>query len=139
MANLVQLRDRVDTWLADKWPTVVARQENYRTNRGVYWQGLKTHTITPVHTNGSDGDSIPDQLNASPTDQFSNWSTVFPEWDGVPIPCSLAVDVYSSPEGEGWVATLEVVFNGVTYSRSQNVGPLSNLTKAWHEVEVGPE
>ena len=132
MATLAQLRIRVDAWLADKWPTVVARQQNYFTNRGHYWQGLKTHTIDPAHTNGSDGDSAPDRLNSNPTDQFENWSNVFPEWDGVPIPCALQVDTYGvaqrNEDGsvtvlQGWVATIWIRYNGVLYSRSQNVGP----------------
>lgn len=141
MATLNQLRTRVDAWLADKWPTVVARQQNYFANRGQYWQGLKTHTIDPAHTNGSDGDSVPDRLNAQPTDAFSNWSNVFPEWDGVPIPCALKVDVYDGPQGKGWVATIFIRFNGVLYSRSQNVGPESYRTEPWHivpEISPGP-
>jgi hypothetical protein len=135
MANLAQLRTRVDAWLADKWPTVVARQQNFFANRGRYWQGLKTHTIDPAHTNSTEGDSIPDQLNANPTDQFENWSTVFPEWDGVAIPCAVQCDVYDGPEGKGWVATIWIRFNGTLYSRSQNVGPESHRTEAWHVVD----
>lgn len=136
MANLAQLRDRVDAWLADKWPTVVARQQNFFTNRGRYWQGLRTHTIIPAHTNGSDGDSAPDRMDDNLTDQYENWRAVFPEWDGVPIPCALQVDVYDGPQGKGWVARIFVTFNGATYTRAQNVGPHSWLTQGWLDVDA---
>lgn len=138
MATLTQLRTRVDAWLADKWPTMVARQENYRTNRGMYWQGLITHTVVPSHTNAADGDSIADQLSVHPHDQFADWISVFPEWDGLPIPCALEVSVYEGPTGVGWWATLYVRYNGILYARSQNVGPQSNLTQPWHVVNENP-
>ena len=129
--TLAQARQKVDDWLADKWPIIAERQNNYFLNRGVYCQGLRTHTIIPAYTSGADGDSVADQLNANPTDQFSNWSNVFPEWEGVAIPCALKCDVYDSPEGKGWVATVYVRYNGVVYKRSRNVGPESFRTKAW--------
>lgn len=135
MATLAQLRTRVDAWLADKWPTIVARQQNYFANRGTYWQGLRTHTITPTHTNGADGDSVPDRLASNPTDQFSNWLNVFPEWNGVPIPCCIWCDTYGGPDGQGWIASIEIIHNGTKYARSQNVGPESWRTEGWHVVQ----
>lgn len=137
MATLIQVRTRVDTWLADKWPTITARQENYKSNRGNYWQGVRTHTVVPAHTNGADGDTIPDRLEQEPSDAFSDWKNVFPEWDGVAIPCALQCDVYESPQGKGYVATVFIRYNGVLYSRSRNVGPESHRTEAWHIVKEG--
>lgn len=131
MPTLSQLRDRVDAFIADKWPTLVARQENFRANRGRYWQGLRTHTIVPQHDNGKDGSSAGDRLAATPNDHFENWLNVFPEWDGVPIPCSLTVDTYDGPGGMGWVAKIEVSFNGKTYERAGNVGPESYRAFGW--------
>lgn len=139
MATLAQLRTRVDAWLADKWPTVVARQQNYFANRGQYWQGLRTHTLYPAHTNGADGDAVPDRLDAGPSDQFSTWRNVFPEWDGLPIPCALQIDTYDGPQGKGWVATIFVRYNGVLYSRSQNVGPESGRTQPWQVIDESPQ
>jgi hypothetical protein len=135
MPTLNQVRTKVDAWLADKWPTVVARQQNYFANRGQYWQGLRTHSAVPAFTNSQDGDAAADQLNAQPTDAFSNWSNVFPEWDGLPIPCALQIDVYDGLEGKGWVATVWVRYNGVLYTRSQNVGPESWRSQAWTVVD----
>jgi hypothetical protein len=139
MATLAQVRTRVDAFLTDKWPTVVARQQNFFINRGRYWQGLLTHTIYPAHTNGADGDSIPDRLNSNPTDQFENWSAVFPEWDGVAIPCALKCDPYDGPYGKGYFVTILIRYNGVLYSRSQNVGPETRFQYGWRvENEGGP-
>lgn len=137
MATLNQVRNRVDAWLADKWPTVVARQQNYFANRGEYWQGTKTHTIVPAHTNSLDGDSLADRLASGPSDAYSTWANVFPEWAGTLIPAALQIDVYGGPQGKGWVATIFVRFNGTLYSRSQNVGPESHRTEAWHVVNEG--
>lgn len=137
MATLAQLRTRVDAWLEVKWPTVVARQSNYFTNRGRYWQGLITHGVIPTHSNSVDGDSIADRLNQSPTDQFENWLVVFPEWQLEALPCALKCDVYDGPGGKGYCATIFIRYGGVLYSRSRNVGPESHRTEAWHVVEEG--
>lgn len=137
MATQAQVRTRVDAWLADKWPTLVARQQNFFANKGRYWQGLKTHTIDPAHTNGADGDAAPDRLDANPSDEFENWRNVFPSWDGSPLPCALQVDTYSGPSGVGWVATVFIRYNGTLYSRSQNVGPETYRTEPWHIVNEG--
>jgi hypothetical protein len=140
MPTLNAVRTKVDAWLADKWPTIVARQQNFFANRGHYWQGLRTHTFTPAHDSGADdGDTVADRLNASPDDQqYSTWLNAFPEWDGVPIPATVWIDTYSGPQGQGWVASVEVTYNGNTYRRSQNVGPESFRTQAWSLVPAPP-
>jgi hypothetical protein len=137
MATLAQLRTRVDAWLEDKWPTVVARQQNFFANRGRYWQGLITHSLIPAHTNAVDGDAIADRLNQSPTDQFENWVAVFPEWVIENLPCALKCDTYDGPQGKGYCATIFIRYAGTLYSRSRNVGPESYRTEAWHVVDEG--
>jgi hypothetical protein len=139
MATLQQVRTRVDAFLANIWPTIVARQQNYFANTGRYWQGLRTHTIVPAHTNSTDGDAVSDKLDESPlANRFSTWRNAFPEWDGLPIPAAFEVQIYGGPGGQGWFATIWVRYNGVLYSRSQNVGPEDHLTKAWHVVDESP-
>ena len=135
MPTLAQMRDKVDAWVTAKWPTIVARQENYRTNRGRYWQGLPTHSTCPAHENGKDGDSLGDRLTASPDDQaFSTWLNVFPEWALELLPACVRVDTYDGPGGQGWVLTIMARHNGTMYRRSQNVGPESHRTRGWHQV-----
>lgn len=135
MATLNQVRTRIDIWLTNKWPTVVARQQNFFTNRGKYWQGLLTHSVPPGFTTSQDGDALADKLNQSPTDQFENWSAVFPEWNIELMPCAIKCDTYDGPDGKGYCVTIYVRYNGVIYSRAQNVGPESHRTYGWRAEE----
>lgn len=134
MATLAQLRTRIDTFLADKWPAFTNRQSVFRSTHGRYWQGLITHTIIPAHTASADGDTLSDQVAAHPTDQPQGWAAAFPEFETDVIPCALRCDAYNGPLGDGYVATLFVRYNGVLYARSQNVGPLTDRTSGWRQV-----
>lgn len=139
MPTLVQMRNAVDTFVTNKWPTIVARQENFRANRGRYWQGLTTHLTPPAHTSSADGSVVGDRLAQSPDDQqFSTWLNVFPEWLAEVLPATVRVDTYDGPEGMGWVLTVEAIHNGIRWSRSQNVGPESHRTQGWHQVPTSP-
>ena len=135
MATIAQLRTRVDDFIANRLPLIVARQENFRTNRGRYWQGLLTHTVVPAHTNSADGDSIADGLVQTPTDSLDNWAAVFPEWTADSIPCALRVDIYDGPSGKGWVLFIFVRFNGQLYRRGLNVGPESSRSHGWTVID----
>jgi hypothetical protein len=139
MPTLNQMRTAIDNFVTNKWPTIVARQENYRTNKGTYWQGLPTHLACPEHSNGTDGSKLGDRLDEGPEGQFSTWLNVFPEWLSDILPACVKVDVYDSPDGQGWVLTVEATHNGTKYRRSQNVGPESHRTQGWHIVPALPE
>lgn len=140
MPTLNQMRNAIDNFVTTRWPTIVARQENFRTNRGRYWQGLPTHLTCPAHTNSTDGSKTGDRLEESPDDQgaFSTWLNVFPEWLSDLLPACVRVDVYDGPQGEGWVLTIEATHNGTLWRRSQNVGPEGHRTQGWHQVPVPP-
>src|SRR5438046_6085191 len=138
MGTLAQARTTVDNWLAARWPTVTGRQQTYYDNHsGHYWQGLVTHTDIPFYNATGDGDSIGDKLTSTPTDQLYNWNDIFPEFSGTQIPCALWFDVYDGPLGKGYVGNIEVNYSGIIYTRSQNVGPESGRTDAWHVVTSG--
>ena len=132
MATLNQLRTRIDNWLVTRWPLVVSRQNTYFANNGHYWQGLITHTDYPSHTTDNDNDIIANNLNTHPSDQVASWLNVFSELDGITFPAALNCSVYETTNGKGYVVSLYVKFNDVIYSRSKNVGPLSELTQPWH-------
>ena len=140
MPTLNQMRNAIDNFVTNKWSTIVARQENFRTNRGRYWQGLPTHLVCPAHSNSTDGSKTGDRLGESPDDQgqFSTWLNVFPEWLTELLPACVRVDTYDGPQGQGWVLTVEATHNGRLYRRSQNVGPESFRTQGWHEVPPTP-
>lgn len=136
MPTLNQMRTAINNWVDGKWSTIVARQENFRTNRGRYWQGLKTHLVPPAHTNSKDDSKVGDRLNESPDDQgaFSTWLNVFPEWLTELLPASVQVDVYEGTQGHGWTLTVEATHNGDLWRRVVNVGPESHRAQAWHKV-----
>ncbi len=132
------MRTGIDAFLDGRWSTIVARQENFRANRGQYWQGLTTHSTTPTYTNSTDGGALGDRLNTNPTDQFDTWLAVFPEWATDLCPARLRIDVYHGPSGKGWCISLEATHSGTLYRRSQHVGPESFRTLAWFAVPPSP-
>lgn len=134
MATLQQTRTAVDDWLAARWPTVVARQDTYASNHaGRYFQGVRWVSLAATP---SDGGTVAPTLSVKPTDQQETWSDLNLGALGS-VPCSLQIDVYQGPGGWGWVATVEVLFNGTRYSRSRNVGAEDWRTQAWHVVTQG--
>jgi hypothetical protein len=134
LPTLTQVRDTIDTFVTNRWPTIVARQENFRTNRGRYWQGLFTHTLAPAWTSAADGSSLGDRLSEGPGDQFSTWLNVFPEWATELLPARVRIDVYDGPDGQGWVVTVEATHNGNLWRRVVNVGPESYRAQPWTQV-----
>ena len=134
MPNLNQVRNAIDTYVSNRWAVIIARQETYLTNNGKYWQGLRTHTITPTHTNAIDGSSVCDRLTAHPTDQVTSWFDVFPEWITDLLAGAIKVDCYNGPQGKGWTLQVEAVHNGTRYRRVVNVGPETNRAYGWQAV-----
>lgn len=135
MPTLGQMRNHADDWLQARWSTVQTRQENYKAAHGVYWQGLRSHTVEVNHTTADYDDQIADNLAGHPTDQSDNWLDILPEVDGIAFPAVFVMDVYKGPLGDGYVATVYAKYNGTIYSRSQNVGPESWRTLDWFVVE----
>jgi hypothetical protein len=108
-----------------------ARQSNYFVNRARYWQGLKTHSVTPSHTTSTWGRLDPDRLNANPTDEFDSWTAAVPDLDSVQLPCALTVDTYDGPMGKGYILRAEFIYNNALYVRATNIGPLIEETTDW--------
>jgi hypothetical protein len=135
--TLNQVRNKVDNWLAVRWPTVQGRQEAYLLAHGRYWQGLRTHTFDLAYTTQVDAEANGNALTDHPTDQTESWLDFVPEWGGTALPAVFVMDVYQSPAGWGYVATVTVLHNGTRYRRSQNVGSETWRTQAW--VVVTPE
>ena len=129
--NLQKTFEKIDQFIDKHWPTIVARQENYRANRGQYWQGLPTHLTCPAHENSTDGSKLGDNLAAHPTDLFEDWLAVFPEWASELIPACVRIDIYDGPSGAGWALTLEMTHTGTLYRRVLNVGPESYRAMPW--------
>lgn len=130
MPTLAQIRQAVDDRLVTLWGVIQARQDNYAANHnGRYWQGLYSHSITPA-----DGlEVVPTIGLTCPTDQ-----------QGEPyplairtalLPMALRIDVYDGPEGTGYVATVYVTVQGVTYTRAAQVGPETWRQYGWRRAD----
>lgn len=132
--TLNQLRNRVDTWLTNKFTGangLISRQNAYFAANGKYWQGLITHSSFPTHTTSTTGDTTADKLTFHPTDQQSSWSTFLPEWTGENFAAAAKIDVYDGPSGKGWIVHVFVKFNGVVYERRKTFGPSTAWDFAW--------
>ena len=56
-------------------------------------------------------------------------------FDALPLPARLRIDVYDGPLGQGWAATLQVLYSGTVYERTANVGPETWRTSTWHVAD----
>jgi hypothetical protein len=109
-------------------------------NTGYYFQGFWTHGTVVTQTDALDGDTISDQLHHRPSDQVHDWRHLIQTaFDSLPLPARLKIDCYNGPAGLGWVAVLQVLYQGVVYQRSKQVGPETWRTEAWHAVIPGEE
>jgi hypothetical protein len=138
MPTLGTLRTQIDTFLSNNLATFSARQENFRANRGRYWQALKTHTTPPSYTNASGSGAVPDNIDSNPVDAFESWRAAFPQWADVELPCQFRVETYDGPSGMGWVVIIAVIHNGTEYRRAINVGPEPDRDRAWHAIVPPP-
>lgn len=139
MASLNTVRNAVDAQLVTLWPAVQAAQAAYFAAHRRFWQGRRTHLADLIYSALVDGSVAGDQLDGHPTDQNETWLDLFPSLAGLSLKAVLRMDVYESPVGHGYQATLRVLYNGVIYERSQNVGPETFRTAAWHIVTPDQE
>lgn len=124
-----QVQDAVDAKLATLWAAIQTKQDAYAAaHGGRYWQGLKTHTVTPA-----DGtETTPDVGTRVPTDQPSVWPSAL---RNTAMPMAIQIDVYDGVLGPGYTATVFVTVAGTTYSRTANSGPETWRTQPWAQVE----
>ena len=135
--SIATVRDRIDNWLTPRWVWLRGKQDDYFAAHGQYFQGLWTHTNEVEQTDALDGDTIADNLDSKPTDRPHDWrDAVGNALDALPIPARLRLDVYDGPLGQGWLATLQVKYQGNIYQRSKQVGPETWRTVDWHKRDT---
>ena len=119
------LETRLDALLDDTAAQVAAVQENYRSIKGRYWQGARTHTATP-----SDGAKIATDPTRKPSDQTETWTSF-----GIELPAqteaALSVHVYETRAGHGYVVNADVIVGGTYYRRAVNHGPETRRGHDW--------
>jgi len=133
MPSLQEVKDSIDSRLAELSGYIEAKQAECYGAFGIYFQALETHSTPPV-----DGTVTPaDQLDLKPTDQPFGWADVggFPLTEPV---ASVRIDTYHGPKGRGFVVVMTFVFDSVTYTKSVNFGPESERSHDWQgAVEEG--
>jgi len=129
--TLNQLRNRVDTWLTNKFPILNNKQDAYFLTHSNYFQGLMTHSSIPAHTTTTVADTVADQLALHPTDQLENWLDVS-LLAGENLAGAILIDVFENATGKGWIVSVYVKHNGVTYRRIKAVKGEIHRDMDWH-------
>lgn len=107
---------RVDGWWSGKRGALARYQAGYAQARGLYFQGLPSHTLAPSGDEG--GDSVPDRASARPHYQGESWVDALPGEVSSPWPCLVQVDTYQASGGEQYYsATLRIRSNEASYQR----------------------
>jgi hypothetical protein len=129
--TLAEIRDTVDARLATLGTAIQSREDTYAAaHNGRYWQGIRTHSITPADGNTA----LPDIGTTCPTDQLGvPWPVAI---RNTAIEMALQIDVYDGPLGVGYQATVYVTVLGNTYFRTQQVGPETWRQRGWAQVGV---
>jgi hypothetical protein len=130
---LQELRDLIDARLALMWQTLLIRQTLHYASYGRYFQGLRTHVITPA-----DGlESFPDNAGSRPTDQIANWHDFLETDLPALLPMMIVINVYEAPAGQGFQACVYVYAAGTLYNRCKAIGPEAvERTISWHAVQL---
>lgn len=126
-----QIRQACDDAVTTAWTAITNRQDTFAAaHGGAYWQGYKSHSITPA-----DGvAATPDVGTATPADLVGQpWPAAIRSSS---LPCSLEIHRYQTPrDGWGWVAIVTVTINGNTWQKTQNgAGPETFRTQPWQQV-----
>lgn len=108
---------------------IIASEELYFENNGVYWQGLKTDYRIP-----KDGELLtPVYLDSKPYYQDKSWSDLVVFND--PLPYLIEVTQYTAPKGPGYQVILRKQEGNLILNRSFGFGPeKDSRTHNW-EIE----
>lgn len=93
-------------------------QADYYTMYGHYFQALTSHSSIPSVP------TPPDNLSGHPDDQEQDLAYF---WNAVYLPDELAwsftIDIYSGPNGDGYVLNVMTIIDGNVWMRAKNFGP----------------
>jgi hypothetical protein len=124
-----QIFQYIDDAIAIRWESITAKQEYFYQARGLFFQGLLTHTELP-----KDGAEVPpDNAEAKPHYQNESWL----DMGELPpaMAAALRCDTYQSPNGAGYVITAEVEIDGTVYEKAINVGCEEYRSFNWRAKE----
>jgi hypothetical protein len=131
MATPNQIRTAVEARLRALLQDIVQRQQVYRAMNGRYWQGVRTHAVTPA-----DGAATAPDLTRKVGD-FEDWQTFGAQLPAT-VECAFQVDTYSGTGGDGYTVTVFVEVAGDVWTRTATIGPDSRRATAWQKVSATP-
>lgn len=128
MATAQQIRDQVDAKLANLWTAIQTKENSYFAANGRYFQGLKTHTLTP-----KDGaETTPDVGTKTPHYQPDPWPLAI---RNTAMPMTLEIHQYVTPDGTaGYQASVTVQIGADIWERTAQVGPETYRQHGWQKV-----
>ena len=130
MADAQAILAQIDAGIQSYLPTITGLQNQFHQNTGNYMQGLFTHSSPPVDENTAS----PARLSDSPTAQDVSWEDIAGDVMPDQMLSRIRIDVYSSPEGDGFVVVAEKIVNSTTYQKRYNVGPETHRNSEWQEI-----
>lgn len=109
-------------------------------NRGNYPQMLSSHTFEniPRHTTASNGNTIPDNIDAVPSGENTKWSTVVTEFLSTALPCAFELNAYGGDGVRGYELVMRFFHNSRMFVRVINIGPESYREHDWQEESLEP-
>lgn len=141
MPTLLQVRNYVDTRLADLWTNqIVPRETAYYAANQRFWQGVRVIDLESLPDNPQNAinvvlEAVPD-LTRKPTDQATSWLAAGVNL-GATIPMALEITVYDGPAGPGYVGQVWAKHNGTIYTRAQQSGSETWRTFGWRQAAEG--
>lgn len=106
--SLATLKAKWDTFMANRFATIQARQTTYFGNKGRYFQGIVTNAVP------TDPAEIAPDLTKKPTDQAESWADTNITLPAT-LPIALWIDVYNGPQGHGWTLNAKVIVGANTW------------------------
>ena len=103
----VGIQKKIDSQIEDILAELKPLQDTYFETNGKYFQGLKTHVVTPADGNKS----APDK-SRKPSDQIHDWNDFGITKLASTMDFSVAIDVYQSPSEWGATLRSEIVIAG---------------------------
>lgn len=101
---------KISTFTASVIDTIAAKQAEYFTVKGKYFQGV--WLLGDVQADGTTDTSVINTVKL--IDQDETWYEFAPDIfkKQLKIPVNIKIDVYESPDGWGWIFTAEVWIDG---------------------------
>lgn len=111
-------------------PKLVSFESEYKDINRRYYQALTSHDVVP------EVPTIPDKLEASPTDQVETLAYFWTEKAFLPeqLAWAISIDTYDGPSGTGYVLNITTMLYKETWRKSINYGPEDYRTSDWYQV-----